>query len=271
MIPSSKTLVCASIAKSGRTSNAPFMHNVGFQHLNLDYVYVSFEPDDIGKAIEAVRTLDLPGGSISAPYKESVVEHLDGLDPIAKSIGAVNSFRNENGRIVGYNSDWVGANQAIEEVIPLEGKRVAVVGAGGVGRAIVFGLMDRGAEVTVFNRTKERGLKLAKDSGSSFGGTIEDLGDYNPQVLVNATSVGMLKNDSLLVDDSVLAPLEALLDVSSSPWPTKLAARAERHGCTVIRGLRMSVLQGAFTFELITGKKAPIEVMYKAALSKIKN
>jgi shikimate dehydrogenase len=270
MLASSKTLVCASLAKSGRTSNAPFMHNTAFKHLELDYVYVSFEPDNIGEAVEAVRTLGLPGGSVSTPYKQSIIEHLDRLDETAKAIGAVNSYKNEGGKIVGYNSDWIGAMGALEEVASVKGKRVAVIGAGGVARAIVYGLIDRGALVSIFNRTPENGKKLAKDFDVTFGGDIDDVKNFKPQILINATSLGKNSVEGLSLDQSVFENVEAVLDVTSSPLITKFLSDAAENGCKTVGGLRMSVLQAAFTFELITGCKAPVEIMYETALSTIK-
>ncbi len=270
MTASSKTLVCASLAKSGRTSNAPFMHNVAFQHLGLDYVYVSFEPDDISKAVDAVRALALPGGSVSVPYKETVIEYLDGLDDTAKAIGAVNAYKNEDGRIIGYNSDWIGAISALEEASPsLKGKKVAVLGAGGVARAIVYGLVERGAEVCIFNRTKERGEQLAADLKVTFGGSIEDVATHNPEILVNATSIGKDSSETLPLEDSVFRTLKTVMDVTSKPLRTSLLVVAEKHGCSTVEGLRMSVLQAAFTFKLITDHEAPVDVMYETALSKI--
>src|SRR5664279_793690 len=110
-----KTLICATLAKPNRTTTAPIMHNAGFKELGLNYAYVAFEPDDIGNAMNAVRALKLVGVSVSTPYKKAVMEFLDEIDPTAQKIGAVNAVHNKDGRLIGYNCDWIGAVGALEE------------------------------------------------------------------------------------------------------------------------------------------------------------
>ncbi len=128
------TLICATLGKPNRSSMAPTLHNAGFKALGINFAYVSFEPDDIGAAMNAVRAFKMPGVSITSPYKQDVLEYLDEIDPTAKAIGAVNAVHNKNGKLVGYNCDWIGAVGALEEVTELKNKRVAVLGAGGAAR-----------------------------------------------------------------------------------------------------------------------------------------
>lgn len=260
-----KTLICATLANPNRTTKAPIMYNAAFKELGLNYAYVAFEPDDIGQAMHAVRAFKMPGVSVSTPYKQAVMEFLDEIDPTAKKIGAVNAVKNNNGRLIGYNCDWMGAVGALEEVCSLKNKKVALLGAGGAARAVAFGLIKKGAKVTLFNRTEERGRKLAADLGANFGGDLKEVTKFAPEILVNATSIDSKSKGFVQVEESVFSTVKIVMDIVTHRTP--LLESADKHGCTTVEGIRMLVLQGAFTFELLTGKKAPVDVMFNAVVS----
>ena len=122
-----ETLLCATLANPNRKTTAPIMHNAGFDEVGVNMRYVAFEPKDIGNAMDAIRTLEFVGVSISKPYKEDVMQYLDDIDETARAIGAVNVVQNQGGKLVGYNSDWIGAVGALEEKIDLGGKKSCCV------------------------------------------------------------------------------------------------------------------------------------------------
>ncbi len=275
----SSTILCATIAIPNRASRAPLMHNTGFEKLGIPYVYLAFEPSREGlpDAVAGVRGLGIRGFSVSKPFKQDIIPLLDELDPIARGIGAVNTVLNEDGKLIGYNSDWIGAADGIAETMPVAGKRVLLVGAGGAARAIAYGLREKGAAVTVYNRTPDRARELAESIGVEFGGDLAALraaygtsgADYD--VLVNATSVGMHPGpDESPVPKEVLRPGKVVLDAVIFPMETRLVRDARAADCTVVPGARMLLLQGAFQFRLFTGHEPPLEAMYEAVVASLR-
>jgi shikimate dehydrogenase len=256
------TVVCATLAKPNKASTAPAMHNSGFRHLGLNYVYVAFEPDDIGAALRGVQALGFGGVSISAPYKQAAMEFVDELDETARNIGAINTVKNDDGRLIGYNSDWIGAIRALEEKTTLDGKNVALLGAGGAARAISYGLKTREAAVSIFDRTAARGQSLAADLELNFGGDLAEATDSRADIVINATSIGMNSTDDIPVSNQIFESAKLVMDIVVRPRRTAFLERAEKHGVMTVQGVRMLVHQGAWTFELFTGIEAPLEVMF---------
>lgn len=238
--------------------------------MQLDYTYVAFgvraDPEAI---VEGMRTLGIRGLAVTMPYKETVLPHLDRLDPIANDIGAVNTIVNDDGVLTGHNVDWIGVTGALEHHgIQISRRRAVVVGAGGAARAAVFGLLRRGASrIVVFNRTDARGRALADDLGVEFGGDPEALTpDYD--LLVHATSAGHLSQPNLrVIPDRVLAPGKTVFDVVPEPVETPLILAARSAGCSVIAGYHMRLHQAAAQIELYTGKRPPIEFMESVLLN----
>ena len=261
-----ETLLCATIARPNRATKSPIMHNAGFETLGLNFVYLAFEPEDLKGAIRGMKALEIRGFSVSKPYKEQVGQYLDTIDPIAKKIGAINTILNEKGKLTGFNSDWIGAIRALEEVTELKNLNVAILGAGGAARAVGYGLLEKGSKVTFFNRTAEKGEQLAQVLNCNFGGNIDS---FNPSgnfdILINATSVGFFPNvsDSPVEIDQLSSNL-IILDAVFNPAETVLLQMAKQIGATPVSGLRMLVHQGVFQFELFTGEKAPFAEMESA-------
>jgi shikimate dehydrogenase len=265
-MPISNPTVCGSI--SARPS--PFgvgMHNAGYRAAGLPFTYVAFAVEDTRQAILAMRYLGIRGLGVSMPHKIRVMQYLDSLDETAQDIGAVNTVVNDGGHLTGYNTDWTGAIGALEEQTGLAGKRAVVVGAGGAARAVVYGLVRRGCQVTLYNRTASRGQALAETLGVRFGGDVEDLGRVGGyDVLVNATSVGFHAPDVSLIPTSILAKDVVVLDVVFIPPASRLVQDARARGCMAIPGTRMLVHQAAYQFQLYTGVQAPFEAMEGALL-----
>ena len=247
----------------------PAMHNAGFAALGLNFIFLPITTDDIAGGIAAVRGLKLVGTTVSMPHKQAVMAYLDQVDAVAREIGAVNTVANRDGVLTGYNSDWVGAMEALKEVTTLSGKNAVVLGAGGAARAIVYGLRQNGAHVTVLNRDAVKGGKLAADFGVNYGGGLQELearNDYD--VLVNATSIGF-GTEAAPVEAGAIKPGVVVLDAVFVPTETTLLRRARERGCTVIPGYRMLIHQALFQFELFTGQKPPFAVMEKALLAAV--
>jgi shikimate dehydrogenase len=267
----SNPVLCGSIASRPSVFGVT-MHNAAYQATGVPFTYVAFGTEDTREAVLGMRYLGMRGLSVSMPHKIEIVQYLDAIDETAAQIGAVNTVVNDDGRLTGYNTDWIGAVRALQEKVNIAGKRSIVVGAGGAARAIVYGLTREGSQVTVYNRTASKGEELAQDFGARFGGSLADLGtveDYD--ILVNATSVGFHAPDESIVPPSALKPGTAVLDVVFIPPRSKLVRDAESRGCIAISGIRMLVHQAAYQFELYTGRQAPFEVMERALLEKIRN
>ena len=260
-----KTLLCATIANPNRATKSPIMHNAGFEALGINYVYMAFEPKDLAGALNAMRTLEIRGFSVSKPYKEEVLKYVDEIDEIARKIGAANTVHNVNGKLKAYNSDWIGAVAALEEVTQVENKKVFIVGAGGAGRAIAYGLKTKGANVNLYNRSKDRAKKVADELGVEYGGGLDNLIVKDYDILINATSVGFYPNvNESIIPRVFLAKDKVVLDVVFNPSETRLIKEAREAGCKVALGIRMLALQGAFQFKLFTGENPPIDIMQKA-------
>jgi shikimate dehydrogenase len=266
MIISAATRVGGSIGhwSPSRRTTSPVMLNAAFDELGADLRWFAFEPADIGEAIAAVRTLNLVGVTVTKPFKEQVMTFVDSLDPTAAEIGAVNLVRNNGGHLTGYNSDWIGAAEALKEKSQLDGKRVAVLGSGGAARAVVFGLVRSNCDVHVFARSEAKGQTLASHLGAAYGGQIPDAASVRPQILVNATSIGNDLTSDVPVPDSVFGTARVVMDIIARPGRSQLLDRAAAAGAEAIGGVRMLVLQAAFNVEVLTGAKAPVQTMQDA-------
>ena len=247
-------------------SLSPAMHNAAFAATELNKAYVAFQVEDVRAALEGCRELRIRGLSVTIPHKQAVIPCLDAIDPVAEKIGAVNTLVISEKKIQGYNTDWIGANRALAEEIPLAGKKILILGSGGSARAIGFGLIEAGAEVAIASRTPEKGKKLAESLRCPWH-PLSEAASLSADVLVNATSVGMSPYaDTSPVSEAALVNFPVMMDIVYSPLETLLMRKAKEAGCKVIGGLAMLLYQGAAQFELWTGQSAPVEVMRKALL-----
>jgi shikimate dehydrogenase len=250
-------------------SLSPVMHNSALAHCGLDGRYLAFRVENIAAAVDGIRGLGIRGVSITIPHKIDVMQFLDEVDPMAAEIGAVNTVLNKDGVLQGFNSDSIGAVKAIAEKTAIMDKQAAVIGAGGAARAIAFGLKQQGGIVTIINRTKSRGEKLARDLGCRFI-PLAELKELSFHVVVNATSAGMTPDvNSMPLAPELLAPEIIVMDIVYNPLKTRFLQEAEKTGCTIIDGVAMFVHQGAAQFELWTSLKAPVDIMRKVVLEKL--
>jgi len=276
------TSVCAVIGDPIRHSLSPCIHNAAFQHLELDYAYVAFRVGlkDLGDAVRGMRGLSLRGLNVTTPLKLEIMRHLDRLDGSAEAAGAVNTVLNQDGTLVGYDTDGKGALTALEEgERRLAEEKVVILGAGGASRAISQTLAGEALEVVILNRTPERAERLAEEVSERVGRRVrsgklcrnvlkEELEDAD--VLVNATSVGMRPREGETpVDGDLLRPGLLVFDLVYDPPETRLLREARSARAETIDGLTMLVHQGAASFEIWTGMRAPVRVMMRAARERL--
>jgi len=248
-----------------RTSKMYAMYNAVFEKLRLNYVYVPFVVSDIKKGVEAIKSLGIHAVGVTIPFKISIMKHLDELDENAKRIWAVNVVINNNGKLIGGNTDGKGGVRALKEKTEIIDKKIILLGAGGAARALAFALKDEGGELIILNRTVSEAKELAKAVNCQSGG-LEKLPELMPtaDILINSTSVGMApKNDQSLVDKKLLHKGLTVMDIVSNPKKTKLLKDAQETDCQTVFADRMLLWQGVLKFEMYTGIKPPIKIMEK--------
>ena len=257
-------------------SASPAMHNRAFAALDLDFVYLPFEVEDVARFFErfvrSTREIDwnLRGLSITIPHKSAVIPLLDEIDATARGVGAVNTLVIEAGRLVGYNTDVRGAMEPLEQACSLSGEKCAVIGAGGAARAMIYGLLERGALVEVFARNASKARQVCEPFGVSVS-PIESLASDEAGIVINTTPVGMRGHGEGLspVPRSALAGRGVAYDLVYNPIDTQFLIDARAEGCRTIGGLEMLVAQAALQFELWTGREAPLDTMRAAAIAKV--
>jgi len=279
---SGTTKVYALIGDPVEHSLSPIMHNAAFEHLNLDFVYVAFriKKSELKNAIVVMKSLGVHGLNVTMPHKKAVMEYLDEVDPTARFIDAVNTILNDGGRLVGYNTDGIGALKALKKNgISLKGKKLVLLGAGGAGKAIAFHAAQEVEELKILNRTPQKAEELAESlrrgpnrkvtaGGLSSELMKEELSDAD--VLINASSVGMHPDvDASLVDPNWLRPDFCVMDIVYKPVVTKLARDAKISGAKVVSGIDMLVYQGAASFEIWVNRPAPVEAMKSAIANEL--
>ena len=259
-------------------SLSPIMHNAAFKHLGIraEYCKKDILPEDLPKTIELLRQDNVFGANVTIPYKLAVMPFMDNLSDSAKAIGAVNTIVNNNGKLLGHNTDASGYIRALKENagFELKGKIAVMLGAGGAARAVAYALLNANVEVLyIHNRTFEKAKSLAKEF--KFLGNIKAIGKTELKekiiacdLLINTTSVGMEDNakDPKTSAVEVLPNSGFVSDIVYRPAKTKLLADAEKVGLATQNGLAMLVYQGAQAFEMWTKQDAPVEVMFAAAL-----
>ncbi|KAL5701463.1 hypothetical protein ACHQM5_026794 [Ranunculus cassubicifolius] len=253
-------------------SKAPFMFNKAFNKVGFNGVYLPLLVDNIKDFLETYASSpDFAGFSCTIPHKEEALKCCDEVDPIARAIGAVNTIirRPSDGKLIGYNTDYIGAISAIEiglKGVPLAGKRFVVIGAGGTGKALAYGAKAKGANVVIANRTYSRAKELADRVGAE-AVSLDDLAKYHPEdgtILANTTSVGMQpKINETPIPKNALKNYTLVFDAVYTPKMTRLLLDAEETGCTVVTGLDMLVLQAFEQYARFTGLPVPEEFMWE--------
>jgi len=267
-------------------SVSPQMHNAAYEKLGLNYCYVpiSIRPDDLEKALEGIRMLGFVGINVTIPHKEAVIPHLDEVTKISRLIGAVNVILNQEGRLVGYNTDGPGFIDSLkaDANFYVKGKNVVILGAGGGAKAVALSLaQDKVKTMVITDIIYEKAKNLSEYINSHF-----DIAPYacpvrshelkkgieNCDLLVNSTPVGMRpKVNECPIDEDYKIPSKAVVyDLVYNPLETKLLKLAKSKGAKPVSGIGMLIRQGALAFSLFTEQEPPLDVMKEAALAALK-
>ncbi|QGQ95672.1 shikimate dehydrogenase [Paenibacillus psychroresistens] len=261
-------------------SRSPLMLNRAFQENGINAAYAAFhiEQGTLKAAIDGIRALRFRGVNVTIPYKVEVMSYLDEIDEGARVIGAVNTIVNENGKLIGYNTDGIGYVRSLceETGISLQGKRVLLLGAGGAGRGIAYALAKAGAEIVwVSNRTESKANELVSYisllteakyiAAEAIAGIIDKV-----DLVVNNTSLGMYPNiNEIPLDPSLLHDKLVVSDIIYTPMETLFLKEARARGAKTHGGLGMFIYQGAYAFEYWTGQNAPIQAMREIVLQSL--
>ncbi len=269
-----KTKVFALFGHPVEHSMSPTMWNPALRDLGLDYVYVAYDvhPDNLKEAINGIRALDIKGVNITIPHKENVMKFLDEIDPLAQKMGAINTIKNEGGYLKARNTDAGGAKKSLLDAgCQIEGKKVLILGAGGVSRALCFILAEDAHEIVLTDIIKEKAIQLADEIKNKTNGNIvaenatdETLSKYikDSDILINATPIGMYpKMENTPISKQILHSDLFVFDVVYNPLETRLMRDASEKGCKTLGGLNMLVNQGVLAFKWWTGREPNVDLM----------
>ncbi|MFH0873340.1 MAG: shikimate dehydrogenase [Candidatus Komeilibacteria bacterium] len=259
------------IAFGGKHSGfGHLMHSVSYRSLRVNYLYWPLIVTDCRGPIQVMRALGLRGAVISMPLKQEALRFVDKIDPIAKKIGAINTIVNNQGKLIGYNTDYLGAMKALKLAGLIKNKTVVMLGAGGVARAIGYGLQQEGAKIIVLNRTASKGRELARTLGAKYYGDLPCLGSLGHfDILINATSIGFKQSKSPVTNDLIPRKI-TVMDVVADPYPTALLKLAKAKGCKIVPGYKMMIYQAREQIKMFTGKEPPFGIMEKEILKYLK-
>lgn len=260
-------------------SGSPAMYNYSFERLGLDYAYVAFDvkEKDVKQALDAMKLFNMRGMNVTMPDKIEAARCVDELSDAARIIGAVNTIVNEDGKLVGHNTDGIGFVKNLEDHgVTVKDKKITVAGGGGAATSIqVQCALDGAKEITIFNKKDgffERTLATAEKIRNAVPGCVVNVYDIDDMakmteeigssdIFVNATIVGMkpMDDQSVVKDLSALRPGLVVADVVYNPVETKLLKDAKAAGCICVGGKGMLLWQGVAAFKLYTGEDMPVE------------
>lgn len=261
----SETRIFALLGHPVKNSFSPNMHSYLFEKYGVNGAYLCFdiEPRKIYKSIEAMRILNTVGFNVTIPYKTDIMAGLDEIDRNAELIGAVNTVKNEDGMLKGYNTDGRGFVKAItDRNISIEGKSTLIIGCGGACRSIAIEMASAGIKkIDIRNRSIENAEKIAKRVCSAFDTEVIyskddvtklDLEKYD--FLINTTPIGM-ESEECPIDESIEVSSNIVVyDIVYKPHRTNLIKWAEKNNLRLIHGIDMLINQGIDAFEIWTGK-----------------
>ena len=252
---------------------SPEIFGATFEITGADMVLIplNVEPGYVGDAVRGIRALGIRGTMVTMPHKQACMEFLDEIDPIAKTVGAVNAITNTDGVLKGFNFDIDGAMTPFRGG-DLAGKKVLQLGAGGGGSAMAFAMVKLGAELTILNIDPSWATDLAKKAQDFFGKPVRG-GEYSidnlskeirgVDMVVNSTSIGFADQEEMTpVPAEMIQPEMTVYDMVFTPLETRFQREAKERGAArVIGGLQMLVGQASHFFETVTGIEAPYEEM----------
>ncbi len=241
-------------------SRSPAMHEAALRRAGIDGIYLPFDTEDLDQVEEVVRGYGIRGMNVTIPFKQDIMDHLDAVDRDASAVGAVNTVTNENGRLVGSNTDVVGIGTALEKAgFEIEDRRVLVMGSGGAARAFAHFANRHGCDVTITGRNAETGGSLASDFGASFRDP-KSVSTMMYDLVVNCTPVGMYTDGPYPINIATIQKEQTVFDMVYGK-ETPLVRHALSRGCRVARGEDMLAGQGAASFRTWTGVDGMFDIM----------
>ena len=259
-------------------SLSPKMHNAAFKFLGVNAEYKLF-PVELGAFDDFLAHLDksgISGLNVTIPYKEKILDfvELDNDSLYLRQVKAVNTIFFTKGLWWGFNTDIPGFSRHLKENFQPEGKKAAILGAGGASRAVAYVLAkENAAEISIFDIDKDKSAGVVAMIDGLFPGfkiravgSVEELEIKGKHLLVNATPIGLKKSDPVIVKEGMLHKDLFVYDLIYNPAETKLLALAKKKAAGISNGLGMLLYQGALSFEIWTDLKAPEVVMRKALL-----
>ncbi|MDA8016593.1 MAG: type I 3-dehydroquinate dehydratase [Thermoanaerobaculia bacterium] len=253
--------VCGIVGNPVVHSLSPRLHNGAYRELGVSAVYVALHVEAFGdfwlEVVESgsmeVLGLPLRGLSVTSPHKEVALAVSGASSPRAQHIEAANTLVRHDEVWEAESTDPDGVVLALTSAgVELGGRKAAVVGCGGAGKAAAYGLQLAGAKVTLVNRSKERGKKASMELALPY----RPLDEFDParyDVIVQATALGHLSDDPLAFDPERLAPHAAVLDMVYGSGPTRLLQRVEELGRIAVEGREMLLYQALEQFRLMNG------------------
>ena len=270
------TRLAAVVANPIKHSISPFIHNSAFQATETNGVYLAWEvkATDLSETVANIRRYRMFGINLSMPYKEQVIPYLDQLSEEARLIGAVNTVVNQEGTLIGYNTDGKGFFKSLPS-FTIFGKKMTLLGAGGAAKAVLAqAILDGASQVSVFVRStsmeKTKAYLETLQSETGFRVDLYALEEHSvlqeriaaSDLLVNATSVGM-DGKSSPVPENLLLPENLLVaDIIYQPFETPFLQWAKSQGNVAVNGLGMLLYQAAEAFKLWTGKEMPTDQIW---------
>ena len=267
-------------------SISPVFQQAALDHCSIDATYRATEvsPDQVGDFVKNLRRPEVLGINVTVPHKEAVIPYLDEVDEFATEAGAVNTIVNRDGRLTGHNTDGYGFLRALQEGggFQPQGRKVLILGSGGAARGVVLALVREGiSQLLVSNRTLARAevlAQLARARGIPaqaipLSWNELSLAAVEAHLIVNCTTIGMAhgpdpQGTPLLFHQ--IPPTSLVYDLVYNPLETPLLRAAAQAGAGILGGIQMLVYQGAASFEMWTGKTAPVPVMLAAARKAMK-
>ena len=238
-------------------SLSPQLHNWIFKKLNINanYKKVLCNENDLRTIINKIDNDYLIGVNVTLPFKESVIEFLDEINPRVKLIGSVNCILKNNKKIIGYNTDWYGFSKLlINNKINVYNKEVIIIGAGGISKAIIYSLINNNIKkIRLFNRTFTKAKEMENSIITAYKLEKMEYFINKDSIIINCTSVGMKDNISP-ISELLIHENQILIDTIYNPYMTELLKIGKRKGSQVINGLDMFIYQGIASLELWLGK-----------------
>lgn len=275
MVSQSVKQIYGVLGYPAKHSFSPLMHNAAFRALGINAEYKIFEkrPDELADFLTSFSENSIYGLNVTIPYKEKVISFMDKLSLEARLIGAVNTIKVLNNKSEGFNTDGEGFLGHLSEGVKFnpQGKVIAIIGAGGAARAVCVSLSQKHPKaIFIYDIDKPKAQALVEHLQNNFNEVdfqaADSVAGFNinkSDLLVNASPIGMKESDPCLVDKELLNGGLLVYDLIYNPAETKLLKYAKERGAKTSNGLGMLLYQGARSFELWTGKNAPLEIMRK--------